>query len=404
MDANSGAALPPGPPTVPGRGAATNPHNRFERLRAIEDAEYAEHQRILAGDPSEGPPPRRGPPTQYFDDPSRTLLSKNESPDVPFDVSINPYRGCEHGCIYCYARPNHEYLGLSAGLDFESKIFVKRRAPELLRAALASKRWEPRLLAIGGVTDAYQPIERRLRITRGCLEVLAEFRNPTALVTKSRLVTRDLDVLQELAAFDAAAVHVSVTTLDPELHRILEPRTAAPSQRLATIAALAEAGIPVGVMVAPIIPALTDHEIPRIVAAAAEAGARSAESILLRLPYALTGLFEDWLTRHFPDRVHKVLNRVRATRGGKLSDPRFNSRMSGSGFYAEQIQQVFALACRRAGIDGERPQLSTAGFRRSSGPQLSLFEPESEVRTSSSFGDVSRPSEVGREPVPRKAR
>jgi len=315
-----------------------------------------------------------GGPARYYVDPSRTLLSRNESPDVPFDVSLNPYRGCEHGCIYCYARPGHEYLGLSAGLDFESKIFVKQRAPELLREALASPRWQPRLLAIGGVTDAYQPIERRLRITRGCLEVLAEFRNPIGLVTKSRLVTRDIDLFQELAAHGAVSVHVSVTTLDPALHRILEPRTAAPSQRLAAIAALAEAGIPVGVMVAPIIPALNDHEIPRIVAAAAEAGATRAGHILLRLPHVLSDLFEDWLARHFPERAQKVMNRVRSTRGGRLNDPRFGSRMKGSGVFAEQIHQVFELACRRAGIDrGERAPLSTAAFRRPSGPQLSLF-------------------------------
>jgi len=371
MEPKARAGHPPGPRNQPRRGAADNPHNRFERLRAIPDEEFAEHERRAEPDA----PARRGPPTQYFRDPSRTLLSKNESPDVPFDVSLNPYRGCEHGCIYCYARPGHEYLGLSAGLDFETKILVKERAPELLRQALASPRWQPRLLVLGGVTDCYQPIERRLRITRGCLEVLAESRNPTGLVTKSSLVTRDIDLFQELAAHDAVAVNVSVTTLDPALHRILEPRTAAPSQRLAAIEALAKAGIPVGVMVAPIIPALNEPEIPRIVAAAAAAGATRAGHILLRLPHVLSDLFEDWLQRHFPDRAQKVMNRVRATRGGRINDPRFGHRMQGEGVYAEQIHQVFELACRRAGIErGERPELSTAAFRRPSGPQLSLFD------------------------------
>jgi DNA repair photolyase len=362
---------PPLHPNLPGRGAAANPYNRFERLRAIEDLEFAEHQQR---ERESGDPPGPGPATRYYDDPSRSILAHNDSPDVPFDVSINPYRGCEHGCIYCYARPGHEYLGLSAGLDFETKIFVKQRAPELLRAALAAPRWRPQTLAIGGVTDAYQPVERHLKITRRCLEVLAEFRNPTTIVTKSSLVRRDADLLAELAQHGAAAVYVSVTTLDPQLHRVLEPRTAAPSQRLATIKALAEAGIPVGVMVAPIIPALNDHEVPNIVAAAAEAGAGSGAHILLRLPHALAGLFEDWLERHFPERRQKVMNRVRATRAGRINDPRFGSRMRGEGFYAEQTAQIFELACRRAGFAKERPALSPAAFRRPPGPQLGLFD------------------------------
>lgn len=348
-------------PTTPsprGRGAAFNPANRFERI----DLDWEE------------PGPERVG-TVLLRDVSRSVISRNDSPDIPFEVSLNPYRGCEHGCIYCYARPGHEYLGLSAGLDFETKIFVKRRAPELLRAALAARRWRPQTLAIGGVTDAYQPVERHLKITRRCLEVLAEFRNPAAIVTKSSLVRRDADLLAELAANRAVAVHVSVTTLDPQLHKILEPRTAAPSQRLATIRALADAGIPVGVMVAPIIPALNDHEIPNIVAAAAEAGARSGAHILLRLPEGLAGLFEDWLERHFPDRKQKVMNRVRAARGGRVNDPRFGSRMRGEGFFAEQTAQIFELACRRAGFAKDRPSLSVAAFRRPAGPQLSLFEP-----------------------------
>ena len=249
------------------RGAATNPHNRFERIALEADPEF---EAACAADPDE---PAPNPRTRFYRDPSRSILAKNDSPDVPFDASINPYRGCEHGCSYCYARPGHEYLGFSAGLDFETRILVKERAPELLRGVLAAPSWRPRVVALGGVTDGYQPVERRLGITRGCLEVFAEFRNPVAVVTKSALVTRDIDLLGELARFDAACVLVSITTLDRDLARAMEPRAAPPRRRLATVEALARAGIPVGVMVAPVIPGLTDHEIPAIVAAAARAGA-----------------------------------------------------------------------------------------------------------------------------------
>ena len=234
-----------------------------------------------------------------------SIITRNTSPDVGFETSLNPYRGCEHGCIYCYARPTHEYLGFSAGLDFESKIMVKTNAPELLRAELESPRWQPQTLVLSGVTDPYQPVERKLRITRGCLEVLAKFRNPVAIITKNHLVTRDIDILRELAACNAVAVNVSVTSLDPTLQRVLEPRTTSPQGRLDAIEQLRAANIPVGVMVAPIIPGLTDHEVPKILDACAKAGAQFAGYTIIRLPWAVAPLFEHWLEEHFPDRKEK---------------------------------------------------------------------------------------------------
>jgi DNA repair photolyase len=290
---------------------------------------------------------------------------------------VNPYRGCTHGCAYCYARPTHEYLGFSAGLDFETRILVKEDAPELLRRALASPRWEPRVIALSGVTDAYQPVEQRLGLTRRCLEVLAEFRNPTAIVTKSRLVARDADLLRELARHGAVSVHISLTTLDPELHRRMEPRTSSPRLRLEAIEALARAGVPVGAMLGPVIPGLTDHEIPAVLAAAAAAGAGFASWILLRLPFGVAPLFEAWLERHYPERKGKVLQRVREVRDGRLNDPRFGSRMRGEGLYAGQIAALFELSCRRAGLGRRGPALSTRAFRRPGGAQLGLFGSDS---------------------------
>jgi DNA repair photolyase len=275
--------------------------------------------------------------------------------------------------VYCYARPTHEYLGLSAGLDFETKIFVKEDAPELLREELARPGWKPQVIALSGVTDPYQPIERRTRLTRRCLEVLAEFRNPVGVITKSRLVARDADVLGELARHGAAAVTLSITTLDPDLARVLEPRAAQPAARLAAIAELARAGIPVGVNVAPVIPALNDHEIPAIVQAALDSGARWAGFIVVRLPHAVAELFERWLEDHYPARKAHVLSRIRALRDGRLNDPRFGSRMRGTGLFAEQIAALMDLARRRTGLPGRGPELSTAAFRRTGHNQLSLF-------------------------------
>lgn len=348
-------------PPIRGRGAGENPPNRFEALHYMPDPDQAE-----SGEAA--------PDTLFFKDISRSVINYNDSPDVGFDTSLNPYRGCEHGCVYCYARPTHEYLGFSSGLDFETKILVKEDAPELLRRELSSPSWKPQVLAISGVTDPYQPVERRLGLTRRCLEVLAEFRNPVAIITKNHLVTRDLELLIELSRHQAAAVFLSVTTLEADLARTMEPRASTPARRLDAIQTLSQAGVPAGVMVAPTIPGLTDHEMPSIIAAAAKAGAQFAGYVVLRLPYAVKSLFEQWLAQHRPERKKKVLNRIRAVRGGKLNDPRFKSRMKGEGIFAEQIAQVFSASCRKAGIFDRRPSFSTASFRRAGGGQLTFFE------------------------------
>jgi DNA repair photolyase len=273
----------------------------------------------------------------------------------------------------CYARPTHEYLGLSAGLDFETHILVKEDAPALLEKALRAPSWQPEVVAISGVTDPYQPVERRLRITRGCLSVLAKYRNPCAIITKSGLVTRDIDLLRELADHDAAVVNVSITSLDDEIRRVMEPRASPAHERLRAVEALANAGILVGVMVAPIVPGLTDSEIPALVAAAARAGARTVHSVMLRLPHGVADLFEAWLARNFPDRAAKVMSRVRALRGGHRYDSRFFTRQRGEGVFADQIADLFELACRRAGVNVDSPKLSTAAFRRPGGEQLALL-------------------------------
>ena len=343
-----------------GRGAGGNPRNRFLPIAVERDAW------TLAEDPAPG--------TTLLHDASRSVLATNDSPDVGFDVSLNPYRGCEHGCSYCYARPTHEYLGFSAGLDFETKLLVKTDAADLLRSELEKPSWKPRPIAMSGVTDAYQPVERRLGITRACLEVLAEFRNPVVIVTKSHLVTRDVDLLRELAAVGAAKVNLSVTTLDGELARKLEPRAAAPARRLDAIERLASAGVPAGVMIGPVIPGLTDHELPAILEAASAAGASTASFIVLRLPFGVKELFADWLERNVPDRRDRVLGRVKDVRSGRLNDPRFGSRMRGEGPYAEQIRSMFELTARRLGLDRRGPPLSIEAFRRiGPGGQGDLF-------------------------------
>jgi DNA repair photolyase len=342
-----------------GRGSAENPPNRFVCLAVVRDE----------GEADEAPAPE----TEFHRDHSRSVIATNDSPDVGFDASVNPYRGCEHGCVYCYARPTHEYLGLSAGLDFETRILVKENAPELLRRELSSAAWRPKTLALSGVTDPYQPIERRLGITRRCLMVLAEFKNPVGVVTKNGLVARDADLLAELARHRAAAVHISITTLDADLAGRLEPRASRPARRLEAIDQLAAAGVPVGVMVAPVIPGLNDHEIPRILASAARAGASFAGKVLLRLPHGVKELFESWLERHEPMRRARVLAHIRATRGGRLNDARFGSRMRGEGLLATQLDRIFEVSCRRAGLARQAPALSTASFRRPGGPQLEMF-------------------------------
>lgn len=346
---------------IRGRGASSNPASRFELI-------------VHQPDPDAPPPEPGRPPTTLYRDDSRSIIAHNDSPDVGFSYSINPYRGCEHGCPYCYARPYHEYIGLSAGLDFETKIVVKDDAPRLLRRELASKKWHPETIGLSGVTDCYQPLERHLRLTRGCLEVLTEFRNPVAVVTKNHLVTRDLDLLRELACHDAAAVYLSVTTLDGELARIMEPRATAPAGRLEAIRELAGAGVPVGVLTAPIIPGLNDHEMPALLEAAAAAGARFAGYVLLRLPHGVGELFETWLDQHFPDRKERVMGRVRELHGGKVTDSRFGTRMLGEGPLAEAIRNLFHLARRRAGLGRGGVSLSADAFRRPGGTQRLLFE------------------------------
>ncbi len=346
-------------PSPRGRGTGINPPNRFEPITLERDADW---------DPEQDPAPR----THFYRDRSQSLITYNDSPDIPFGASINPYRGCEHGCSYCYARPFHEYLGFSAGLDFESKIMVKENAPELLRRELSSRKWKPQLLAMSGVTDSYQPIERKFQITRKCLAVLAEFRNPVSIITKNFLVTRDLDLLRELAAHNAAEVHFSINSLDSELARKLEPRASSPRQRLEGVEALAKAGVPVGVLVAPVIPGLNDHEIPAVLAAAKAAGAGWAYTEVLRLPLAVAPIFQQWLEQNEPGKKDKILGRIRALRGGKLNDARFGSRMHGEGFFAEQIARMFEVARRKAGLAQDGPELSTAAFRRPEGAQLAL--------------------------------
>ena len=349
---------------IHGRGASWSPANRFEKLHVdLNDVDVVD---VPDGTEER---PRRG--TQYFIDGTKSIITRNNSPDVGFETSLNPYRGCEHGCIYCYARPTHEYLGFSAGLDFESKIMVKTNAPDLLRAELESPRWQPQTLVMSGVTDPYQPVERKLRITRGCLEVLAKFRNPVAIITKNRLVTRDIDLLRDLAMHNAAAVNVSVTSLDSNLQRVLEPRTSSPQARLDAIEQLRSAGVPTGVMVAPIIPGLTDHEVPSILNASAKAGAQFAAYTIVRLPWAVAPLFEHWLEEHFPDRKEKVLGRIRHLRGDRLNNSQWHRRMTGQGIFAEQIASMFAVSCKRNRMC-ERPKLSCASFQRSTA-QPDLF-------------------------------
>jgi DNA repair photolyase len=347
---------------VKGRGASSNPANRFDRLN------YAAPEWEDAG----GEDSARQ--TVLLKDTSRSIINYNDSPDVGFNASINPYRGCEHGCVYCFARPNHEYLGFSAGLDFETKILVKEDAPELLRKELGARSWKPQTIAISGVTDAYQPIERRLELTRRCLAVLAECRNPVVIITKNELVTRDIDLLSGLARRNAALVFVSVTSLNAELARQLEPRASQPQRRLEAIETLASAGVPVGVLVAPVIPGLTDHEMPAILAAAARAGAITAGYVPLRLPFGLAALFEEWLELHAPGEKAKILHRIRSMRDGHLNDPKFSSRMQGSGAYAEHMRQLFEVSCRKAGLTRQRPELSAESFRPPSTRQMTLFD------------------------------
>ncbi|UYL10569.1 PA0069 family radical SAM protein [Bdellovibrio sp. SKB1291214] len=340
---------------IRGRGASSNIPNRFDSLHF--EAEPQDFDNYL-----EEEKPRLQ--TQVLKDSSRAVLTKNDSPDIGFTYSVNPYRGCEHGCIYCYARPTHEYLGMSAGLDFESKIMVKENAPELLEEALMKKSWEPQVIVMSGVTDCYQPLEREYKLTRGCLEVLNKFKNPGAIITKNHLVTRDIDILQEMAQYKGIVVTISITSLDTELIASLEPRTSRPAARLRAIEELAKAGIPVGVNVAPMILGLTDHEMPAILKAAADAGATSAGYTMLRLPHAVAPLFEEWLDVHRPLRKNKVIEAVKDVRDGKMYKSDFGNRMTGTGPRAEQLAQVFEVYSRKYKLNAKNWSLSAAHFKR----------------------------------------
>ncbi len=353
---------PERPQAVHGRGVISNPKGRFETLQVEVDDEVE----AVPGETE------TRPKTLFLRDGSKSIISYNKSPDVPFNASINPYRGCEHGCSYCYARPFHEYLGFSAGLDFETRIVVKEDAPELLRRELSAKSWQPQVLGLSGVTDPYQPVEKRLRLTRGCLEVLAEMRHPVSVITKNHMVSRDVDLLASLARHGAASVAVSVTTLDVDLSRKLEPRASHPQRRLDAVAALSSAEVPVGVLIAPVIPGLNDHEIPAILKAAAVAGARFAGYIVLRLPHGVVDLFSQWLDTHYPERKDKVLHRIQDMRGGELHDSRFGKRMRGEGIFAKQVGDLFHLVRRQHGLARRGIEHSTAAFRRPN-EQLSLF-------------------------------
>lgn len=353
-----------------GRGAVGNPEGRFETQRLVE-ADYG----WASGDEEDAPPRL---PTTVTPEQTRTILSRNDSPDISFDRSINPYKGCEHGCVYCFARPTHSYLGLSPGLDFETKIVSKPEAARLLREELRRPGYRCEVIALGANTDPYQPVERELKITRSILEVLKEHRHPVGIVTKGSLVLRDLDLLAPMAVMRLATVMISITTLDRDLARRMEPRAASPERRLATLRALNEAGVPTGVLSSPMIPGLNDAELERILEAAASAGARTAGYVILRLPHELQSIFGEWLEAHYPLRAAHVLNLVRETRGGKLYDSEFGLRMKGTGPYADILRRRFETACRRLGLTGSRLELDTTQFRvpPRAGDQPGLFDPE----------------------------
>jgi DNA repair photolyase len=349
---------------IKGRGTADNREGRFEsrHIESVEDGWWREEE-------------IRAPATDVRAEMARSIISHNDSPDLPFSQSINPYRGCEHGCVYCYARPTHAYINLSAGLDFETKLFYKANAAELLERELSRRNYRPDVIHLGASTDPYQPIEREHRITRGILEVLCRFRHPVTLITKSHLVLRDLDLLQDMAKERLCLVMISLTTLDSALKRGLEPRAPSPGARLKAIAGLADAGVPVGVLAAPMIPALNDHELEKILEAAAGAGAKQAAYVLLRLPHEVKELFETWLRDHVPLRAEHVLSRIRAMREGQLNDSRFGARFRGQGVEAQLLSQRFEIACRRFKLHRRRQHaLNTEAFHvpTASGGQLSF--------------------------------
>jgi DNA repair photolyase len=352
---------------IVGRAAQHHPPNRFLPTHVEETFDDREYDDLLADE--------RKTPTEFIADASQSIISENNSPDVGFRWSINAYRGCEHGCAYCYARPTHEVFGLSAGLDFETRILVKHDAPALLRRELARPSWQGEVITLSGVTDCYQPAERRFRLTRGLLEVMNEANQPVGLITKNALVRRDLDLLAPMAERQLVHAFLSITTLDAELARTMEPRTSPPVKKLAAIKALSDAGVPVGVMVAPVVPGLTDHEMAAILEAARDAGARSAGYVLLRLPLSVVPVFQTWLIENYPDKRDRIESLIRSTRGGGLYQTQFGLRQRGDGPYAEQISQNFKVFTRKFGLDGQLPVLDSSQFRppRSNTGQMSLF-------------------------------
>ena len=346
------------PHKLRGRSASHNPRNRFENQHCTFNEEERGSRKSIR--------------TKVIDDHAVSITSRNKSPDIPFDVSINPYRGCEHGCAYCYARPTHEYLGYSAGIDFESRILVKRDAAKLLEVELAKPKWEVTPLAMSGVTDPYQPLEKELGITRQCLKVLARCRHPVMIITKNAGILRDLDILQELARWDCVQVSLSVTSLDSKLARTMEPRTSSPRQRLDAIEKLNQAGVPTGVMMGPVILGLNDTEMPAIIQSAKAVGARWATYVPLRLPGAVADVFLDWLERELPGKANKVLDRLKSFRGGKLNTSTFHQRFRGQGPWAKELKHLFQLGCLKAGFKEQPAPLSTEHFLRPGANQLEL--------------------------------
>lgn len=341
------------------RGTFRQPKNRFSNYFYEKYEDYEED--------------KKSQNTEFIIDDSKSIITYNDSPDIGYEASLNPYRGCEHGCVYCYARPGHEYLGFSCGLDFESKIIVKQNAPELLIKEISALEYKPTVLALSGVTDPYQPAEQQFQITRKCLEVLAEFCHPVCIVTKNALILRDIDLLKHLAKYRAVSVSISISTLNPELKKILEPRTTPPESRLSTIEKLANSGIPVNILVSPVIPGLTDHEIPSIIKRASEAGASGAYYSVLRLPYGVADLFINWLDQWFPERKEKIINRICSMHGGKIYDPQFFRRLTGSGVWAEHIRRLFEVSCRKFNLRERQIELCPAAFKKPFPQQMDLF-------------------------------
>jgi len=360
---------------IRGRGAGFNPKNRFERLH-VEDfpddiAEDSNPYAALEGFEEESWLKRKIP-TQYFKDDSKSVIAKNDSEDLGFENSFNPYRGCEHGCIYCYARPSHEYLSFSSGLDFETKIMVKQEAPELLEAELKKKSYVPDIIMFSGNTDCYQPVEKKLKLTRGALKVCLKYRNPVSLITKNSLVLRDIDVFKEMAELNLVSVCLSITTLDRDLARRMEPRTASPEKRLETIEILAKNNIPAGVNIAPVIPGLTDEEIPEILKLTSARGAIFAGHAMLRLPYSVKDLFLEWLRKEFPEKESKIINRIKDIRGGKLNSYEWGERLAGKGEFAEAVHSLFKMSCKKYHLNEKEVKLTTSLFNPKD--QMEMFD------------------------------